>query len=417
MKVQPKKVKIETLSLDPHNPRSITKEKFEELKQSIKDFPEMESVKPLTIADGFVIGGNMRLLAMKDLGYREVLVNDVTEWTQAQRDEFMIKDNTHYGAWDYDILANEWDVHPLNDWGLDLWEAEPEEMKGLTDENEVPDAPQDPITKLGDVWILGEHRVMCGDSTSKEAVDILMDGEASELLFTSPPYSDMREYNGGKDLSIGNLINFIPTFSNYANYQVINLGIQRKNNEIVQYWDDYISKAKETGYKLLSWNIWNRENAGFSVANITAMFAIQHEWLFVFGKERKGINLTIQNKEGGKQRKETANRQKDGSIKKSKSPQIRHKRQLGTVNTINPQLARSEVKHPAMFPVELPEEYIKAMTQENDVISDPFLGSGTTLIAAEKTKRKCYGMELDPKYCDVIVKRWEDFTGKKAAKI
>ena len=96
MKVQPKKVKIETLSLDPHNPRSITKEKFIELKQSIKDFPEMESVKPLTIADGFVIGGNMRLLAMKDLGYREVLVNDVTEWTQAQRDEFMIKDNTHH---------------------------------------------------------------------------------------------------------------------------------------------------------------------------------------------------------------------------------------------------------------------------------------------------------------------------------
>jgi hypothetical protein len=137
MKVQPKKVKIETLSLDPHNPRSITKEKFEELKQSIKDFPEMESVKPLTIADGFVIGGNMRLLAMKDLGYREVLVNDVTEWTQAQRDEFMIKDNTHYGAWDYDILANEWDVHPLNDWGLDLWEAEPEEMQGLTDEDKL----------------------------------------------------------------------------------------------------------------------------------------------------------------------------------------------------------------------------------------------------------------------------------------
>ncbi len=127
MKTQ--KVQIETIKLDPSNPRSITKEKFEELKQSIKDFPQMELVKPLIIADGFVIGGNMRLLAMKDLGYREVLVNDVTEWTQAQRDEFMIKDNTHYGAWDYDALANEWDTLPLTDWGLDVWEPEVEELK------------------------------------------------------------------------------------------------------------------------------------------------------------------------------------------------------------------------------------------------------------------------------------------------
>ena len=129
MKIQPQKVQIETLSLDPHNPRSITKEKFEELKQSIKDFPEMEVVKPLTIADGFVIGGNMRLLAMKDLGYREVLVNDVSEWTQAKRDEYMIKDNTHYGSWDYDALANEWDNLPLNEWGVAVWDTEVQELK------------------------------------------------------------------------------------------------------------------------------------------------------------------------------------------------------------------------------------------------------------------------------------------------
>jgi hypothetical protein len=97
------KVQIETIKLDPSNPRSITKEKFEELKQSIKDFPEMEVVKPLVIADDFVIGGNMRLLAYKDLGYREVHVIDVTAWSQAKRDEFMIKDNTHFGSWDYDM--------------------------------------------------------------------------------------------------------------------------------------------------------------------------------------------------------------------------------------------------------------------------------------------------------------------------
>ena len=124
-----KKVQIETVKLDPSNPRSITKEKFEELKKSIKDFPEMEVVKPLIIADDFVIGGNMRLLAYKDLGYREVHVVDVTAWSQAKRDEFMIKDNTHFGSWDYDALANEWDNLPLTEWGVAVWDTELEELK------------------------------------------------------------------------------------------------------------------------------------------------------------------------------------------------------------------------------------------------------------------------------------------------
>ena len=124
-----KKVRIETVKLDPSNPRSITKEKFEELKKSIKDFPEMEVVKPLIIADDFVIGGNMRLLAYKDLGYREVHVIDVTAWSQAKRDEFMIKDNTHFGSWDYDALANEWDNLPLTEWGVAVWDTELEELK------------------------------------------------------------------------------------------------------------------------------------------------------------------------------------------------------------------------------------------------------------------------------------------------
>ena len=124
-----KKVQIETVKLDPSNPRSITKEKFEELKKSIKDFPEMEVVKPLIIADDFVIGGNMRLLAYKDLGYREVHVIDVTAWSQSKRDEFMIKDNTHFGSWNYDMLANEWDNLPLTEWGLEVWDTELEELK------------------------------------------------------------------------------------------------------------------------------------------------------------------------------------------------------------------------------------------------------------------------------------------------
>ena len=110
MKTQ--KVQIETIKLDPSNPRSITKEAFERLKKSITDFPEMQSVKPLVVADGYALAGNMR-----------------SEWSQAKRDEFMIKDNTHYGSWDYDALANEWDNLPLNEWGMAVWEPEVEELK------------------------------------------------------------------------------------------------------------------------------------------------------------------------------------------------------------------------------------------------------------------------------------------------
>ena len=197
------------------------------------------------------------------------------------------------------------------------------------------------------------------------------------------------------------------------------LGIQRKEGEIFQYWDEYISKSKKCGYKLLSWNIWNRENAGFSVANITSMFATQHEWIFVFGRKVKTLNKTIKNKEAGNTRSEIANRQKDGSIKKAKAPVINTHRQLGTINTINPQLARDEftTKHPATFPVELPSEYIKAMTNEKEFVSEPFTGSGTTMVAAHQLNRKCYGMELDPKYCQVIIDRMQKLDPTLSVKI
>jgi DNA modification methylase len=253
---------------------------------------------------------------------------------------------------------------------------------------------------------------MCGDSTSSDDVAKLMNGYKAELLFTSPPYSDMRDYNGSKDLSVDNLIEFIPTFLPYAEYQVVNLGIQRKDNEIVQYWDDYINKAKECGYKFLSWNIWSRRGMGGSIANMSAMFRMEHEWIFVFGKKRKDLNDSQKNQSAGLHTGIT-NRQKDGSTKKSKPKIVK---EFGRLSSIIEMSYGNSKEHPAVFPIEFPSEYIKAMTNTNNIIVDCFLGSGTTLIAAEKLNRKCYGMELDEKYCDVIINRWEQFTGLKAIK-
>lgn len=406
--MQPTHIEPSKLRTSPSNPRAIRDNAMEKLMLSIAEDPELMEARPLIVNDRMeVLAGNQRLRACIALEWPTVPCV-VVDWDEAKQRRAMIKDNVSAGEWDQDMLANEWEVEELKEMGLNLDWDEPEETEGLTDPDDVPEVPEEAKTKLGDLYILGEHRLLCGDSTKAEDVEKLMNGERAQLLFTSPPYSDMREYNGGKDLSIDNLINFIPTFSNYANYQVINLGIQRKDNEIIEYWGDYISKAKETGYKLLSWNVWDRSGSGHSIGNQTAMFPIWHEWIFVFGTERGDLNKTKINKSAGS--KAGSNRQKNGTSTKGQGITAN----FGKIGTVIKTGTATGNLHPAMFPVELPEEYIKSMTNQSDMISEPFLGSGTTLIAAEKTNRKCYGMELDPKYCDVIVKRWEDFTGKKA---
>lgn len=403
-------MKLSEIKINPKNPRIIKDDRFKKLVKSIDEFPKMMSLRPIIVdSDGMVLGGNMRLKVLQHLKFKEIpdeWVKRADELTEDEKQRFIVSDNVGFGDWNWYELANEWDAVKLEEWGMELPVDFGVKLEAEEDDYEIPDEIETDIVR-GDLFEIGPHRLLCGDSTDSDQVVRLMNGEKAELLFTSPPYSDMREYNGDKDLSIENLIEFIPSFYPFTEYQVINLGIQRKDNEIVQYWDQYIQKAKDCGYKLLSWNVWNRENAGYSIANITSMFVTQHEWIFVFGNNRKELNLTVENKEGGNTRKSIANRQKDGSIVKKDAPIIRVSRQLGTINTINPQLARDEftTKHPATFPIELPAEYIKAMTNETQILNDPFLGSGTTMVAAHQLNRKCYGMEIDEKYCQVILDR------------
>ena len=281
------------------------------------------------------------------------------------------------------------------------------------DEDAVPDVKEEPITKLGDLYQLGEHRLLCGDSTNIQHVERLMNGEKAEICFTSPPYADQREYNGKIELSVEHIKKFITSSFNLVNYFVINLGYSRKNKEVNQYWNEYIDEARACGLLFLSWNIWDKCECG-SIGNQNAMFGISHEWIFIFGKETKELNLTVENKSRGERANHTGNRQKDGTIKKSKERIIRSHSQLKTVYSAPAEKARDEINHVARFPVHFPESYIEAMTESNHIVYDPFGGSGSTLIACEKTNRKRFMMELDPHYCDVIVKRWEQYTGKKA---
>lgn len=279
------------------------------------------------------------------------------------------------------------------------------------DADDIPETKTNELgVQLGDLWILGNHRLLCGDATSKEDVERLMAGQKADFCFTSPPYADQRDYSGSLNLEPKHLSKFLEAD---CAVWAVNLGLKRRNGEIELYWNDYLLKAKELGLPLFSWNVWDRSGEGGSIGAMTAEFPIQHEFIFVFGKIE--TNRFIPNKSAGRETKTTI-RQADGSLK----PRFWKSHDFGKLGTIvknEIEKGKSEVKHPAKFPVSLPTQYILACSDVNGKVYEPFCGSGSTLIACEKTNRKCFGMEIDPHYCNVIIKRWETFSGKKAHKI
>ena len=373
------KVSIHDLRENPENPRSISGEKFEKLVNSIRQFPEMMEARPIVVDENNVIlGGNMRFKAAKEAGLQEVDVY-VASWDEAKNPEFIIKDNVGFGEWDWDMLANEWDAVLLDDWGLDVWQEE-EEKEGLTDADEVPEVPADPITQLGDLWILGEHRLLCGDSTKAEDVERLMDGEKADMVYTDPPY--------GMDLD-----------TDYTKMTSTSLKHNRVIGDDVQFHASLVLSSFEYCDEVFLWG------ADYYVETLGRNYPNLGSWI-VWDKRSNEENIGLLDKAFG------SDFELCWSKAKHKREMCRILRQTGHFE------ARSEDKrvHPTQKPVKLAEWFFERWGKGRTNIVDLFLGSGSTLIAAEKTGRKCYGMELDPKYCDVIVKRWEDFTGQKASK-
>ena len=348
---QPTRIATNKLKTNPNNPRTIRKDQLEKLVKSLREFPEMLEARPIVVdPDYVVLGGNMRLKAAQEAGLAEVPVY-VATWEEAKHKEFVIKDNLAFGEWDWDMLANEWDAEELDDWGLDVPLLE-EETEGLTDPDDVPEVPEEPITKPGDLWLLGDHRLLCGDSTKAEDVERLMDGATADALVTDPPYG----------------IN--------ANKQT--LGNGKKKFERGEDWDS----EKPDIVPLLAYCKTHVIWGGNYFADVMPP---TNDWLC--WDKKKAPNLPFSEFELAYTN-------------------------LGKNCRILSHHWSGETKlHPTMKPVAVMEWCID-MTE--GTILDPFLGSGSTLIAAEKTGRKCYGMEIDPKYVDVAVKRWEDFTGKKA---
>ena len=363
----------------------------------------MLEARPIVVnPDMIVLGGNMRLKAAKAAGLTEAPVY-VATWEESKAKEFIVKDNVGFGEWDWDILANEWDAAELDEWGLDVWQPEEEEKEGLTDPDEVPEAPEEPKTKLGDLYILGDHRLLCGDSTKAEDVEKLMNGEKADSIITSPPYN---QGNGEGDLFhhgkkkvklydgecqdnmsaeqyfifLTSVLNVSFDFLNELHSVVWNVSYNAKSR------GDYgkIVFSDKNPFSVCETIIWDKK-ASINLSH-KGIYSRRCELVFIMSAGEK--YLTSQNK--------GECRWNYFEISKEK------------------QYDDGEIQHRATFPINFADRCLKDFTINSSLVYEPFAGSGTVLISCEKNKRISRNMELDPKYCDVIVKRWEDFTGKKA---
>lgn len=453
MKVE--EVRIDEISNHDKNPKIHPDSQIRLIEKSIKKFGYTNPV--ILSADGVILAGHARVKAAIAMG-QDTIPCIRTKLSGKEADAYLVADNriAEIAPYDRDILAELLSDLPkdladltgfdsvqvdallsgedIQDIEKFISDSQPEEEREEVDAEPQIDRAAELNekwqVKTGDLWQCGEHRIICGDCTDPAVVERVMVGEKAELCFTSPPYSDMRQYKDEKSSDVSNLVKFIPAIKPHAKYALINLGLKIQDREIVQYWDEYIAEAKAAGYLFLSWCVWDKMVSG-GVSNQSAMFAIEHEWIFVFGNEFKKINRTVENSP------ETANRRKfdkkdslgrsvrgvrceDGNIRYSTRGEDFDFKNLPSVVQVTPYLARNDdnlKSHPAVMSVELPIVYINAMTDLGQYVIDPFLGSGTTMIACENTGRKCRGIEISPAYTSVCLQRFLDATGKEPVRI
>ncbi len=374
------KVKLSEIKPNPKNPRLIKDEKFKKLVKSIKDFPQMLELRPIVVDENnIILGGNMRYKALKEAGYKEVTIVRANELTEEQKNEFLIKDNVGFGEWDWDSLANEWDVEKLDDWGLDLPVdlSVKEELEAEEDNYEIPNEINTDIV-LGDLFEIGEHRLLCGDSTDSDQVAKLMNGQKADISFTSPPYNAGTNVRGkfyendNDDKSNDDYVKFLYDFTintlNNSSYSFVNLQILESNKHALI---DYQYQLKNQLKDIL---IWNKKQYPPHINKGT--FGCKWEYVFAFCYESKSRSFPA-------------------------SWQGKFSNVIETENASGNDFAQI---HKATFPIAFPSWILEKMDFANSVL-DLFCGTGTTMVASHQLKRKCYGMELDPKYCQVIIDR------------
>lgn len=369
-------IEIAKIKPNPKNPRVIKDEKYRQLMHSLATFPQMLDKRPLvcfTDIDGklTVLGGNMRLKAAAEIGMNELPVTLADDWTQEQRAEFLIKDNVGFGEWNWEELQADWDVEKLGEWGLDIPAQFKVEPEATEDDYEIPDEIQTDIV-LGDLFEIGEHRLLCGSSTDGEQVLKLMGDKKADMLWTDPPYNVDYEGKTKQKLKIQNddikdFVGFL-TDAFLSADSVLNEGAVYyiAHPDIFAY--EFIHAVRACNWKQArpAVVLWVKDSLVMGRGDYHA----QSEPI-LYGWKEGAAHLKV--------------------ITRTES------------NVWNIPRPKSSQEHPTMKPVELVARAIK--NHSVGLILDLFTGSGTTMVAAHQLNRKCYGMELDPKYCQVIVDR------------
>lgn len=383
---------VATLIPYARNSRTHSDEQIAQIASSIKEFGWTNPI--LVDGENGIIAGHGRLAAARKLGHTQVPVIELTGLTETQKKAYIIADNrlALNAGWDNDILTLE--IQELTDEGFDTsllgfdpkeLDAllEPEQIEGLTDEDAVPEVPEEPKTKLGDIYQLGKHRLMCGDSCSTNDMEKLCDGQLVDMWLTDPPYNVAYEGKTKDALKIQNDSMGDDQFRQFLRDAYVTADLVMKPGAVFYIWHadsegyNFRGAAQDAGWKVRQCLIWKKSSMVMGRQD----YHWKHEPCLYGWKDGAGHLW--------------ASDRKQTTILEFEKPS-------------------RNGEHPTMKPVALFEYQMLNNTKGGDIILDSFGGSGTTLLAAEKNGRKAYLMELDPKYCDVIVKRWEDFTGKKA---
>jgi len=375
-------IKINQLKSNSNNPRVIKDDKFKKLVKSISEFPEMMEKRPIVVVtdvDGkmYPLGGNMRLKAIIELAYKEIPDNWIIkadEWTHEQRKEFVIKDNVGFGEWDWDMLANEWEIEQLNDWGLDVPNFETNEVLEAEEDDFDTTPTGEPITVLGDLYEIGEHRLLCADSTQTDTFEKLMQGELADMVVTDHPYNVNYEGKTKDALTIEN-----DSMGNEDFYKFL--------------YDFYValSTGCKKGAALYVWHA-SSEIINFAKAMVDAGWLLKQQLIWV-------KNTMVMGRQDYQWKHEPC---LYGWLAGDSHKWYSDRKQTTVIEWDKP-VRNGE--HPTMKPIGLFAYQIKNSSNVGDLVIDAFGGSGTTMVACEQLKRKARIIEYDPKYCDVIIKR------------
>jgi len=366
---------ITEIKSNPNNPRIIKDHKFKQLVKSIQDFPQMLELRPIVIDENnMVLGGNMRLKACLEAGLTDVPVIHANNLSEEKKKEFIVKDNVGYGEWDWDDLANNWDALELTEWGLDILNFEGEVLEAEEDDFDVPVGGSETDIVLGDIFEIGQHKLLCGSSTETDNWSKIFASELADLVITDPPYNVAYTGKTKDALTIQN-----DSMGDGDFYQFL-----------YNFYTALGSYTKAGG----SWYVWHADSEGANFRRAMADAGIMVKQCLIWVK-----NSMVMGRQDYQWKHEPClYGWKEGAAHSWYSD-----RKQTTILEFNRPSRNTE--HPTMKPIELIAYQITNSSKVGDLVADGFLGSGTTMIASHQLGRKCYGTELDPKYCQVIVDR------------